>query len=187
MWYVGINNKKSCKIIDWLVTACSVLTLIRSRSARGFYCTGIKPAARWHNGVETNVVLDMLEERRFIYFCLNGGSIFYLAWVFLYKYSKRYGTLQRHYYFAFPKLHVKICLRVCSTRVMGLVTFSKSPSYTLSPTHHSLGCKPIPASEPSIARTIRLPATGSSSNRTRSKSQKRKLRKIPTHFTPFPV
>lgn len=164
------------------------MTLIRSRSARGFYCTGIRPAARWHNGVETNVILDMLEERRFIHFCLNGGSIFfYLAWVFLYKYSKRYGTLQRHYYFAFPKLHVKICLRVCSTRVMGLVTFSKSPSYTLSPTHHSLGCKPIPASEPSIARTIRLPATGSSSNRTRSKSQKRKLRKIPTHFTPFPV
>lgn len=156
------------------------MTLIRSRSARGFYCTGIKPAARWHNGVETNVILDMLEERRLIYFCLNGGSIFfYLAWVFLYKYSKRYGTLQRHYYFAFPKLHVKICLRVCSTRVMGLVTFSKSPSYTLSPTHHSLGCKPIPASEPSIARTIRLPATGSSSNRTRSKSQKGSCAKYP--------
>lgn len=53
------------------------MTLIRSRSARGFYCTGIKPAARWHNGVETNVILDMLEERRFIYFCLNGGSIFF--------------------------------------------------------------------------------------------------------------
>lgn len=104
---------------------------------------------------------------------------FYLAWVFLYKYSKRYGTLQRHYYFAFPTLHVKICLRVCSTRVMGLVTFSKSPSYTLSPTHHSLGCKPIPASEPSIARTIRLPATGFSSNRTRSKSQKGSCAKYP--------
>lgn len=52
------------------------MTLIRSRSARGFYCTGIKPAARWHDGVETNVILDMLEERRIIDFCLNGESIF---------------------------------------------------------------------------------------------------------------
>lgn len=78
MWYVGINNKKLCKIIDWLVIVCFVLILIRLRLVRGFYCIGIKLVVRWYNGVEINVIFDMLEERRFIYFCFNGGSIFFL-------------------------------------------------------------------------------------------------------------
>lgn len=64
----------------------------------------------------------------------------------------------------FFKLYVKICLRVCSICVMGLVIFSKSLSYILFLMYYFLGCKLILVSEFLIVRIIRFFVIGFLSN-----------------------